>query len=424
VVACGRRFGKTVTGKIASIETAARGGLVWWVQPSYKMSLEVWEDLKNTLALPGIHKRENERRIDMLGGGSIEVRSAHDPDSLRGVGLDLVILDEAALIDQRAWTGAIRPALIDKNGKALLLSTPRGRDWFWGLWMAGQDPLNTEWESWRFPTSANPLIPSEEIEAARHDLPALFFSQEFLAEFLDDASSIFRRVHEAATAPANAQPIQGHVYVFGIDLARHNDYSVVAVFDASTGSMVMLDRFNAVDWQTQRNRIAALARKWMPTAIWCESNSVGEPNIEALQSEGLPVLPFVTTASSKPPLIQGLALAFEQGDIHILNDPVLIGELQAYTIERLPSGNFRYTAPPGAHDDTVMATAIGWHGVKQSRIVPQRSLVLVESSGLWERGNTGAQMSAHAVGHKRFTSGQRTGWLRGGKKRAKDKPGH
>jgi hypothetical protein len=94
-----------------------------------------------------------------------------------------------------------------------------------------------------------------------------------------------------------------------------------------------------------------------------EANSMGSVNIEALQSEGFPVRPFQTTAGSKNPLIEALALAIERREIALLPDDVLLYELASYTLERLPGGGYRYTAPPGAHDDTVMATALAWHGV-------------------------------------------------------------
>jgi hypothetical protein len=97
--------------------------------------------------------------------------------------------------------------------------------------------------------------------------------------------------------------------------------------------------------------------------VIAESNSIGEPVIEQLRRDGLPVTPFQTTNATKTAAIDGLALAFEQGDIKIINDPVLVSELQAYEMERLPSGLLRYNAPEGMHDDCVMSLAIGWTGV-------------------------------------------------------------
>jgi hypothetical protein len=116
----------------------------------------------------------------------------------------------------------------------------------------------------------------------------------------------------------------------------------------------------------QRARLGALAARYNPSAIIAESNSIGEPIIEQLQRDGLPVTGFQTTNATKAAIIEALALAFEQGSIKILNDPVLIGELQAYEMARLPSGMTRYGAPEGLHDDTVMSLALAWSAVADS----------------------------------------------------------
>ena len=118
------------------------------------------------------------------------------------------------------------------------------------------------------------------------------FKQEYLAEFLDDGGEVFRRVREAATAQRPSGPVPGHRYAMGVDFGRHHDFTAVAVVDATTLSMAELDRFSGVDWEMQRARIAATARKWHVTHILAEANAMGEPNIEALRKEGLPVAGF------------------------------------------------------------------------------------------------------------------------------------
>jgi phage terminase large subunit-like protein len=366
VVACGRRFGKTETGKILLIERALAGRIGWWISPTYRMADDVWRSLKASLAGVATDKSESMRRLDLPGGGVIRVRSGHDPDALRGAGLDLAVLDEAAYLHPDVWRAAIRPALADRRGEALFLSTPRGRNWFWGLWMHGQTAAHDQWKSWRFSTTANPLIDPAEVEAARAQLPERIFREEYLAEFLDDAAGVFRRVEEAATARAEDGPQPGERYVFGVDWARDADFTCIAVLAVGTRRLVALDRFNEIGWSLQRGRLAALAARWLPEAIWAEANSIGGPNIEALQNEGLPVIPFTTTATSKGPLIEALALALERGELAIFPDPALVGELQAYRLERLPSGRFRYSAPPGEHDDCVIALALAWHGASQA----------------------------------------------------------
>lgn len=362
MVACGRRFGKTETGKILAIERALGGRVVWWISPTYRMAQDVWRSLRGTLAGAWQEKSEAMREIALPGGGLIRVRSGHDPDALRGAGLDLAVLDEAAYLHPDVWAAAIRPALADRRGEALFLSSPNGRNWFWALYMRGQNPAQAEWRSWRFPTAANPLIAPSEIEAAREQLPERVFRQEYLAEFLDDAAGVFRHVEAAATGTPESGPQPGERIVFGVDWGRDGDFTAIAVLAVERRRLVALDRFNEIGWALQRGRLAALAAHWGPEAIWAEANSIGGPNIEALQAEGLPVMPFTMTAANKGPLIDALALALERGELVILPDAVLVAELQAYTLERLPSGRFRYGAPRGQHDDTVIALALAWHG--------------------------------------------------------------
>lgn len=345
------------------IERALAGRVCWWISPTYAMADDVWRSLKISLGGAIQDKSEDMRRIALPGGGVIRVRSGHDPDALRGAGLDLAVLDEAAYLRPDVWRAAIRPALADRRGEALFLSTPRGKNWFWSLWMAGQNAANVQWKSWKFPTTANPLIDPAEVEDARALLPERIYREEYLADFIDDGGQVFRRVQDAAAAAPESGPAPGERYVFGVDWARDRDFTCIAVIAAGSRRLVALDRFNEIGWELQRGRLAALASVWRPEAIWAEANSIGGPNIEALQAEGLPVIAFTTTASSKGPLIESLALALERGELAILPDAALLHELEAYTLERTDSGRFRYSAPPGEHDDTVIALALAWHGV-------------------------------------------------------------
>ena len=117
----------------------------------------------------GAEVRKVDRQINLPGGGMVGVRSADNPDSLRGEGLDYVVLDECAFMSETAWTEALRPALSDRQGGALFISTPKGRNWFWRLYQRGLED-GVEWMAFRFPTSANPHIPPPEIDAARDSL--------------------------------------------------------------------------------------------------------------------------------------------------------------------------------------------------------------------------------------------------------------
>lgn len=360
VMSCGRRFGKSRLAALVCITTALRGRRAWWVAPSYPMASVGWRMVRRlAVQIPGAVIRESERMVIMPTGGTVQIRSADNPDSLRGEGLDLAVLDECAFMDERAWTEALRPALADRKGDAIFCSTPKGRNWFWRLWSNAD---GEQWKAWRFTSYDNPHIDPAEIDAAKATLPERVFRQEFLAEFLDESGSVFRRVLESATATPQDSAVEGHTYLIGVDWGRTNDSTCFAVLDLDTQELVYLDRFTQVDYALQVNRLKALYQRFAPAIVIAESNSMGMPLIESLQREDVAVIPFTTTNASKQIAVDALALAFEQGAIRIIPDPVLLHELQAYEMERLPSGMLRYSAPAGDHDDCVMGLLLAWQG--------------------------------------------------------------
>lgn len=196
VLACGRRWGKTRLGVALSIESALRGGRAWWVAPDYKRAEEGWSLIRQFARLiPGTHVREVDRQAAFQTGGVLEVRSADAPDSLRGAGLNFLVIDEAAFVKEAAWVEALRPTLSDNAGRALFISTPAGRNWFWRIWQRGHE--GGDWQSWQFPTVSNPHIDPLEIEAARGDMPERTFSQEYLADFSENEGVFFPEWSEA-----------------------------------------------------------------------------------------------------------------------------------------------------------------------------------------------------------------------------------
>jgi hypothetical protein len=131
----------------------------------------------------------------------------------------------------------------------------------------------------------------------------------------------------------------------------------------STSELVHMDRFQDLDYVVQVGRLKALHEKFRSSLIISERNSMGEPLLELLYSEGLPVSGFQTTNQSKAKVIEAQVLAFEREKLKIINEPVLIEELQAYELERMPGGLIRYQTPQGLHDNTVISAALAWYAV-------------------------------------------------------------
>lgn len=377
VVACGRRFGKTTLGLDRAVAPMLDGYPVGWFSPTYKMLSDVWRTARRTLKPVTRHISEQEKRIELLTGGVLDMWSLDTADVARGRKYQRIVVDEAAMVRdlEDAWNAVIRPTLTDYEGDAWFLSTPKGRNYYWSLYQRGQR-AEGEWMSWSMPTAANPYINPDEIEAARLDLPERTFLQEYMAIFLEDGAGVFRRVLEAATAAAHDRAQDGHQYVIGVDWGKTQDWTVIAVIDVTTRELVYMDRFNQIDYQIQLGRLMAVHERFHPTVVIPERNSIGEPLIEQLQRSGMHMQPFQTTNATKAVAIDALALAFERGDLAILNDPILINELQAYESERLPSGLLRYNAPPGQHDDCVMALALAW----QAASVPTAASVAIDGN--------------------------------------------
>jgi hypothetical protein len=360
ILALGRRFGKTTLAVDLAVRAALEGQPVGWFAPTYQLLAEAWRELKRRLGPVTRHASEVEHRLELLTGGVVECWSLDGPDPARGRKYGRVILDEASIVRDllARWQAAIRPTLTDLAGDALILGTPKGRNAFWTLYQRGVAG-EPGWSSHAGPTADNPHLDPAEIEAARRDLPDRVYRQEYLAEFLEDGSGVFRRVAEAARLqPQERQP--GHWYVIGADWAREHDYTALSVVDVTTREQVALERFSQVEWAIQYGRLTALCDRYKPAAILAEENSFGSPVVEHLQRQGLPVRPWTASNATKAAVVDGLALALERGVLGLLDDPVQTAELQAYTAERLPSGLVRYTAPEGMHDDTVIALCLAW----------------------------------------------------------------
>ena len=360
-VCCGRRFGKTRFAAAELLDIGCeRGGLFAWIAPTYFIA-ERGERALTTIGGDFVQfKGQNPRRAFFKGAGEpseVLFLSADNPDTILGEGYDGVIVDEAARIEGQVWQQYIRPALADRLGWALFITTPKGRNWFFDIHTRGHDPTETEYASFTFPSNSNPYFPQSEWDEAKRTTPADIFRQEYEAEFLEDSAGVFHNIERCLIHTEHCSLITGHCLI-GCDIAKHTDFTVLIAMDSRTGRCFDMDRFNHLDWPIQKERILAFARKHNGRLI-LDATGAGDPIYDDLIRVYPNITPFKFTNHSKTELIQRLIVAVEQAQISWPAAwDVLTNEMKRFEYAISSNGAITYNAPSGYHDDCVISLAL------------------------------------------------------------------
>jgi hypothetical protein len=368
VVCTGRRFGKTLC---LAGELLDRGGDVpgdyGWIAPTYNVAERGREAFMQAAeeGRPRFVGRAPARvEFDCRNGGRSRVwfLSADNPENIRGYGFCGLVIDEAALVPLDVWNYILRPTIAQTKGWAVFISTPKGRNWFYDMFTRGEDPSESDYESFKFPSIASPYFPASEWEDAQRTLPSDVFRQEYEAEFLEDSAGVFRKVssclfpESALTRDDRAGPV-----VIGCDVAKHTDFTVLIAMNSRDGRCLEMARFNQLDWPVQKDRILAFARKWRGRLI-LDATGAGDPIYDDLARRYGNIEPFKFTSVSKVELIQRLIVAIEQQEITWPGEwSILTNELHRYEYKISARGHLSYSAPAGFHDDCVIALALANH---------------------------------------------------------------
>ena len=194
VVIAGRRFGKThLSIRELCYNARLPDRTVWYVAPTYRQAKMItWKKLRNKLNDLKWAKKINETElsIELKNGSTISLKGADNYDSLRGIGLDFLVIDEFADVDAEAWYETLRPTLADKQGGALFIGTPKGMNWAHDLYTMFED-YPDEWASFQYTTIEGGNVKPEEVEAARRSLDERTFRQEFEATFETFSGRVF-----------------------------------------------------------------------------------------------------------------------------------------------------------------------------------------------------------------------------------------
>ncbi len=215
IAACGRRFGKSHlaawTLLIKGLQSESKD--IFYVAPTFQQAKDIlWNVLKDIGKDVIKSTHENTATITLVNDRKIYLKGSDRPDSLRGVGLYYVVMDEYAFMKPEVWELIIRPTLADVKGEALFIGTPEGRNHFYELYKLALE--DEDWEAFSFNSSDNPLLDPKEIEVARRTMSSQAFRQEFEASFESFSGGIFQE-DWFETAP---EPEEGY-YVVAVDPA-------------------------------------------------------------------------------------------------------------------------------------------------------------------------------------------------------------
>ena len=370
IVSTGRQMGKTLMSMNLLLYWALNNGpaKLMWVSPVYSQAQKVMKDLMAAIGGSGVVERANlsNNEIVLKNKSTIIFRSAERYDNIRGETLDYCVIDEAAFIKGEAWTEAIKPTLLVKGKKVVIISTPKGKNWFYDLYVLGISIDNKEYKAYKGSSYDTPFISTTEIEEAKRTIPPNIFKQEYLAEFLDSGGEVFTNLERNSFLrwPQTSGP-----YYIGVDWAMHDDYTVATVLNRE-GQVVEIYRQNSITWNTVIEQVAELAKKYNASVL-VETNGIGDPAFERLKGLWANTHPFTTTNKSKQEIIEGLILDFNESSISIphrkLFEP-LWDELEVFTYEYSPkTRSVKYGHPTGLHDDTVISLSLANYWRKQNK---------------------------------------------------------
>ena len=367
-VPIGRQFGKSLLGINQNYLWGINEANVQmgWVSPVYSQAKKVFREMeKGIIDTPFLRSSNKSDLIITFGNHStLQFFSAEAYDTIRGNTFHYLTCDEFDYFKTEAWDEVLKATVIVKGRKVLFLSTPKGKGLMYRMANLAND--NDNYHTIRGTSYDNPLIPKEELQDAKRNLPDHIFRQEYLAEFLDDSSSVFPDVKSCI----NDHPNNTIECYAGVDLGRADDYTVLTILNQN-GQQMIKERWRHLEWSEIIENVVTLLNQYKPRTI-VEANNAQDAIYEQIRNKITfnknHIEPFVTSNKSKQNIIEDLIVAFEERTIGILPEQWSIDEYNMFTYDyNLRTRQIRYSAPQGFHDDGVMADAFAWASFKTNK---------------------------------------------------------
>jgi len=364
---------------------------VMWVAPTYKICKapidDVWFGVdENTQKrfIPQFCPNTNfkfwdwksgDKEVHLWNKSKMFIRSADNPDSIVAKGYNLIIVDEAAQIAKDVFDTQILGTARKNNCKIVIISTPRGKNWFYYKYLDGQDPSKPMYISFKQPWWKRPNYPKL-LRKLMMDLPEHIRRQEYEAEFLDGGGGTFVNLdtvfegifldfesdqQEWRHSELDSMLAAGRNFVLGVDFAKSMDYTVITALDVETRRCVYYKRMNKKDYKIVLEILKNLSAELNGADICYDATGVGAGLQDFLSAEAN-IYPFKFTNSSKNELINKLIVACEYGHIKLPNITTMRQEFEVFEFQLTRTGAITYSAPDGRHDDIVISVGLAnWY---------------------------------------------------------------
>jgi predicted phage terminase large subunit-like protein len=286
VIAAGRRTGKSrlAAWKLIIEGLQCKRGHVFYVAPTQGQARDImWQTLLEVGHPVIASSHINNLQIKLVNGATIALKGADRPETMRGVSLSFLCMDEYADMKPEVWEQILRPALADQKGDAMFIGTPMGRNHFYDLFQYASLSKDEQWKGWHFTSYDNPLLDEEEINAAKKSMSAFSFRQEFMASFEAAGGELFKEEHIQFS---EEEPDGGQYYI-AVDLAgfadvqsattktNRLDQTSIAVVKAGTEGWWVADIIHG-RWGVEKTarKIFDAVRDYQPVAVGIEKGAL------------------------------------------------------------------------------------------------------------------------------------------------------
>lgn len=358
----GVKFGKSTISENIALYWAINNpkSLIYWVSPTDSQVQKIYKEITEAVIDAKIIKTKKASKgsteITFKNGSIISFKSAASEDSLRGNSVDYMIIDEAAFIKRDTIESILLPMLNVRGKKCIFISTPKGKNYLFDYYRKGL--TENKWKSFRYSTLDSPFVNEDLIQMFKSTLPEKLYKQEIEAEFID-SSSVFNNIDDCMLLDKLKSPVDDTYYA-GVDIGLINDASVLSIVN-SNGDLVNYFRWEQLESPALIQEIINLNSIWNFKKIMIESNNQGLPIIQDIKRKLNNIVEFTTTAKSKTEIINDLIHAFNMKEIKIIKDEYLKIELDSFIFKQNETGNIKFMAEYGFHDDCVMSLAIARH---------------------------------------------------------------